>query len=178
MTHVHGDTGLLALTTMWLSMMTLMMAPAAWPWVRAFHRFGIERGGRAARIGSTLSFSIGYVAAWAGYSLIAGVTQFLLLRGTHHAASGTMATVSAAILVGAGLYQFAPQKRACLTHCRNPLTYFLARWRNGPRAGFRLGFGHGLFCVGCCWALMATSLLVGVSHLLWMAALTGVVFVE
>lgn len=178
MTHNHSEAGFGALTATWIVMMVLMMAPAVWPWVRAFHRFGIEHNSRAARVGSTVSFSGGYLAAWLAYSVIAAAAQLVLMRAAERMTIGTMTMMSAVILVGAGFYQFAPQKRACLTHCRNPLTYFLARWRNGPRAGFRLGLGHGLFCVGCCWALMATSLVVGVSHLVWMAALTAAVFIE
>ena len=89
-----------------------------------------------------------------------------------------VSAVGAAILIGAGTFQFAPIKQACLTHCRNPITYFLTRWRNGPTGGFRLGLGHGLFCVGCCWALMALALIVGMTHVLWMVALTLAVFVE
>ena len=63
-------------------------------------------------------------------------------------------------------------------HCRNPLTYFLTRWRDGASGGFRMGFHHGLFCVACCWALMATTLAVGVMSLWWMAALAVVTFAE
>lgn len=86
--------------------------------------------------------------------------------------------LSALILFTAGAFQFAPLKRACLMHCRNPLTYFLARWRDGSSGGFRMGFHHGLFCVACCWALMATTLAVGVMSLWWMAALALVTFAE
>jgi predicted metal-binding membrane protein len=82
------------------------------------------------------------------------------------------------VLIGAGLFQFTLLKRACLTHCRNPLSFLLARWNNGPIGGYRLGLSHGWFCVGCCWALMATTLVVGMSNLWWMLAVTAAVFVE
>jgi len=65
-----------------------------------------------------------------------------------------------------------------LSHCRNPLSYFLARWENGPRGGFRFGLTHGAYCVGCCWAVMATGFAMGVMNMLWMALLTVLMCVE
>ena len=63
-------------------------------------------------------------------------------------------------------------KNVCLKHCRSPLSFFLTAWQDGPAGSFRMGFRHGLYCVGCCWALMALSFVVGVMNLLWMAAIT------
>lgn len=146
---------------MWFAMMTLMMVPTVSPWVRTVNRLG----------GHPAIFSTGYVAAWLLYSVAAASIQWLLPRELPN-------LLAAAILLTAGAFQFAPMKRACLMHCRNPLTYFLARWRDGASGGFRMGFGHGLFCVACCWALMATTLAVGVMSLWWMAALATVTFAE
>jgi predicted metal-binding membrane protein len=180
--HVHGHTSAAAfasLATMWLGMMGVMMAPTVWPWVRAFERLACRGDGRLWRIMSTLSFASGYLAAWAAYAVAAAFVHLVLLRaGALDPVRGLAPLLGAGVLIVAGLFQFAPPKRACLTHCRNPVSYFLSRWRNGPTGGFRLGFGHGLFCVGCCWALMATALAVGVMNLWWMAALTAAVFVE
>jgi predicted metal-binding membrane protein len=86
--------------------------------------------------------------------------------------------VGTAIFLIAGIYQFAPLKRACLAHCRTPFGYFLTRWRNGPIGAIRMGLHHGLFCVGCCWALMATAFAVGVMNVWWMAALGAVALIE
>lgn len=144
-----------------MGMMTVMMVPTVWPWISSFTRLG----------GNPLVFSGGYGAAWLLYSLAAASIQLLL---PHHLPNA----VAAAILFIAGAFQFAPIKRACLTHCRNPLTYFLTRWRDGHSGGFRMGFNHGLFCVACCWALMATTLAVGVMSLWWMAALAAVTLAE
>jgi predicted metal-binding membrane protein len=146
---------------MWFGMMTTMMVPTVWPWVSAFDRFG----------GNRAIFSGGYAAAWLLYAVGAAAIQQVL---PHHLPTA----IAASILFAAGAFQFAPIKRACLMHCRNPLTYFLARWRDGASGGFRMGFGHGLFCVACCWALMATTLAVGVMSLWWMAALAFVTFAE
>jgi len=149
------------LATMWFGMMTLMMVPTVSPWVLAVNRLG----------GNPAIFSTGYVAAWLLYSLAAASIQLLLPHELPKA-------LAASILFLAGAFQFAPIKRACLMHCRNPLTYFLTRWRDGASGGFRMGFGHGIFCVACCWALMATTLAVGVMSLWWMAALAVATFAE
>jgi predicted metal-binding membrane protein len=86
--------------------------------------------------------------------------------------------IGAVILLIAGLYQFASVKRACLTHCRTPIGYFLTRWRDGPLGAFRMGLDHGFVCVGCCWALMATAFAVGVMNAFWMVMLGVLAFVE
>ena len=86
--------------------------------------------------------------------------------------------VAAVIFLVAGIYQFAPLKRACLTHCRTPPGYFLPRWIDGPIGALRMGAHHGFFCVGCCWALMTTALAVGAMNLWWMIALGTVALLE
>ena len=182
-THTHAAdpsvAALVSLTLMWLGMMTVMMAPVAWPWVRAFDRFDTRNRGAVARGAAMGLFSAGYLAAWLLYSVAAALAQWGLQRAGAIDLSGAMRPLAGAIvLIGAGLYQFAPLKRACLTHCRNPISHFLTRWHGGPSGGFRMGFGHGVFCAGCCWALMATALVVGVMNLWWMAALAAAAWAE
>ena len=152
---------------MWFAMMTVMMVPTVSPWVAVYRRLSPVASG----FSRTVVFVGGYAAAWLLYSIAAASIQLLL---PHHLPNW----LAAGILFAAGAFQFAPLKRACLMHCRNPLTYFLTRWRDGRSAGFRMGFNHGLFCVACCWALMATTLAVGVMSLWWMAALAVVTFTE
>jgi predicted metal-binding membrane protein len=168
------------LALMWLVMMTAMMAPTVWPWVRAFHRFGLGTQSSSHPGLATLAFIGGYVVSWAGYSIAAATVQNALgeLRLLDEPRGRLAAWPAAAILAVAGVYQLTPFKRACLTHCRNPITYFLTRWRDGAAGGFRMGVAHGAFCVGCCWALMGTALAVGVMSPWWMAALTIAVLVE
>jgi predicted metal-binding membrane protein len=155
---------------MWFGMMTLMMAPTAWPWATTFSRMS-SPSSVVSNCSQTTVFLGGYAAAWLFYSLAAASIQLLLPHQLPNA-------LGASILFTAGAFQFTPIKRACLMHCRNPLTYFLTRWRDGASGGFRMGFGHGLFCVACCWALMATTLAVGVMSLWWMAVLAFVTFAE
>ena len=88
------------------------------------------------------------------------------------------AWLAAAILVGAGLYQLTPLKGACLTHCRSPLGFLMTNWRDGTLGALRMGTRHGIFCVGCCWAVMAVMFVVGIMNLAWVASLAALVLIE
>jgi predicted metal-binding membrane protein len=159
----------LSLVALWFGMMAAMMAPLAWPWAVAFKRlYGRDS------ITSVMPFVFGYGAAWLLYSAAAAGVQWLWFN----AAGPAPSAVGGAVLAGAGLFQFSPLKRACLTHCRNPISYLLAQWRNGPVSGWRIGFSHGVFCVGCCWALMATMIVVGMMQMWWMLAITAAAVAE
>jgi predicted metal-binding membrane protein len=178
--HAHGaaDAAFWTFALMWFGMMSAMMAPTAWPWARAFHRFGATR--RGAGFGATMQFAFGYLVAWLPYAVAAALLQRALqLTGLMPPlGDAVVPALGALVFLVAGLYQFAPLKRACLTHCRTPLGYFLTRWIDGPSGGFRMGLHLGLFCVGCCWALMATAFAVGVMNPWWMMALGIVALVE
>lgn len=159
------------LVLMWELMMIAMMAPTAARWIAVFST--LNTGNRASRVRSAGAFAGGYVTVWLPYSIAAAGVQIALQRSAWLASNGALAgPLAGIVLIGAGGFQFATLKRTCLAHCRNPLTYFLSRWRNGPPSGFRLGLAHGAYCVGCCWALMATVFAVGVMNVVWMAALT------
>lgn len=150
----------------WQAMMTAMMAPVAWPWLRAAQR--LAPAGTRLPAGR---FALGYFTAWAPFSLLLAAAQL--------SAGGRLAGhrgAEAALLLGAGAWQLAPWKRACLRHCRNPLGFLLAGGAGGSLT--RLGARHGIVCLGCCWALMATALGVGMMNLLWMAALAAATFAE
>jgi predicted metal-binding membrane protein len=171
MTHhsIHGS-GALAISALgWTAMMAVMMAPTVAPWVTAFYRFGLATGEKASRLRSALLFLSGYFAVWSLFGLAIALAQ---------ASIEFPAEWSGGILIGAGVFQFTPMKQACLTHCRNPFSFLLTRWNDGPRSAVDLGLRHGVYCLGCCWALMLTSLAVGFMSLWWMAALAFVTFVE
>ena len=90
----------------------------------------------------------------------------------------TSAWLGGALLVAAGLFQFTPLKQTCLAHCRTPLEFIMTRWREGALGAFRMGLEHGLFCTGCCWALMGLLFVLGVMNILWIAALSLLVGLE
>jgi predicted metal-binding membrane protein len=83
-----------------------------------------------------------------------------------------------AVLIGAGLYQLTPLKQVCLDHCRSPVAFVMQHWREGASGALRMGCVHGLFCLGCCWALFAVLVAAGVMSLAWMLLLTLVIFAE
>jgi predicted metal-binding membrane protein len=176
----HGGNGgsfatAIALAAIWFAMMSAMMTPVVWPWASAVQRFAAH-GNRTA---ATIAFLAGYSGAWLLYSVLAAVVQIILMREMgSDALRGLPPTATGIALIGAGALQFSALKRACLTHCRSPFSYLLARWRNGPAHAWRLGFDHGLFCVGCCWALMASMIAVGMANLWWMLAVTAAAFLE
>jgi predicted metal-binding membrane protein len=161
---------------MWQAMMVAMMTPAVAPWVGAYARLiGAEGRGRLA---PALAFAAGYFAIWLLYSLAAGLVQLVLARLDALGSGGAPPLMAGVVLVAAGAFQFSPLKQSCLSHCRNPLSYLLARWIDGPPGGFRLGVNHGAYCVGCCWMLMITGFAVGLMNLAWVAVLTVVVTLE
>jgi predicted metal-binding membrane protein len=164
---------------MWQAMMVAMMTPAVVEWLLTFAALtGRERGARRAS-GPVAAFAAGYFVIWLGYSLLAAILQTAVERAGFLEVHGRLpAQAGGAVLIGAGLLYFTPFNRACLSHCRNPLTYFLTKWKNGPRGGFRMGLMHGAYCVGCCWALMITGFAMGVMNVLWMVFLTLLISVE
>jgi len=164
---------------MWAVMMVGMMAPSASPMLLLFAATRAGRGERGVSL-ATLTFGLGYIAVWTGFSAGAALAQW----GLHQAAmlSQAMASsssrLSGAILIAAGAYQLTPWKSKCLTHCRSPLGFLMTNWRDGTPGAFRMGFRHGGYCLGCCWALMCVLFVVGVMNLVWVAALTGLVLIE
>lgn len=169
-----------ALFAMWSVMMVAMMLPSAAPMILLFAAVTRRRRVLASPAAPVAVFVAGYLVMWAAFSAIALLAQLAL----HRAAllSPMMATtdrgLGALLLIGAGLYQWTPLKRACLGHCRSPLAFFGAEWREGWRGALMMGMRHGAFCLGCCWALMALLFVAGVMNLLWVAVLAVVVLVE
>jgi predicted metal-binding membrane protein len=165
---------------MWWAMMIGMMLPSALPTILLFSRALRSDSQSHAAVMRVYAFTAGYLAAWTGFSVAATLLQW----GMAEAALLSPMMVSAspwlggAILLIAGIYQWTPLKNRCLDGCRSPLGFLVQYFRPGMTGAFGTGFRHGLYCVGCCWALMATALSVGLASLAWMAVLTAAVFVE
>jgi predicted metal-binding membrane protein len=161
----------------WQAMVAAMMLPSSLPLITLFEGVSAAqdrpRRARAAFLG-------GYVVVWTAFGALAFLGDVALHR--------TVAAVpwleerpwliGGSVLILAGAFQFSELKESCLSKCRLPGPYLLAHYRRGPGAAFRLGSGHGLFCVGCCWALMLVMFAAGVAVLWWMAALTAVMVYE
>ena len=176
--HGGGAGGFLSAVLMAQVMTIAMMTPTFVRWLLVFADLTPAGGGHSARIRRAAALTAGYLTAWLGYSVAAAAVQGTLQAGGFLRDGRLASAIGGALLILAGAFQFAPWKRACLAHCRNPLSFFLARWRGGPGGGFRLGAVHGAYCMGCCWILMATGLAMGVMNLAWMAVLTVVIAAE
>lgn len=169
----------LFLLAMWSVMMAGMMLPTALGMILAVDRTARTRGeGHPSLV--TAAFVSAYVAVWTGFSALATVAQWSAERAS--LMSPMMASASAwlsgLVLVGAGLFQFSPQKYACLARCRSPIGFLIAERRRGVGGAFATGVRHGLFCLGCCWALMALLFVFGTMNLVAAAALTVLVLAE
>ena len=165
----------------WNLMMMAMMLPSVAPMALTFARVS---GGRARKSQSvfvpTWIFVLGYFTAWTAFGLVAySVDHFIRLLDFAWLAWDRGGPIAAGIPIGAaGLYQLTPFKRVCLMHCRSPLDFFLENWREGRGGALRMGFHHGLYCVGCCWGLMLVLFAVGVMSLFWMALIAVLIFAE
>lgn len=164
---------------MWAVMMVGMMAPSAAPVFLLYAGARTARGEGSASP-SVLLFGSGYLAVWTLFSAGAALAQGALHQAALLSPAMQVASprLAGAILIAAGVYQLTPWKQKCLTHCRSPLGFLMTRWRHGLRGAFQMGFSHGLFCLGCCWALMCVLFALGVMNLVWVAALTGFILLE
>ena len=163
----------LLMFAMWWVMMIAMMAPSAAPTVLLFSAIGRKRKAAGKPSVAAGFFLAGYLAVWAGFSLVATGLQWALqqlgLMAMDMSTSSHL--LGGSIILGAGLYQFTPVKRACLRHCQNPLLFLGGHWRPGATGALRMGLRHGAYCVGCCWVLMALLFFGGIMNFVWIAGL-------
>jgi predicted metal-binding membrane protein len=163
----------------WLLMTAAMMLPTTLPLLEIVERMTAARPDRAQLVGLVIA---GYLAVWSGFGLLAHLADSAL-----HALAADSAwltfngwLVAAAVLALAGLFQFSTLKYRCLEQCRTPLSFVVRHWRGRAerRQAFLLGAHHGLFCVGCCWALMLLMFVVGMGSVGWMLLLGAVMAAE
>lgn len=180
MTPVWDAPHVLLLFLMWTVMMVAMMLPSIAPLLLIYG--GVAR--RTLAPGYSPSFvylvALGYLLVWTLFSAAATVVQRVLTQTFVLNPMMEMASrrTSAMLLVIAGVYQLLPMKRTCLRNCRAPLSFLTEHARPGASGAFRLGLWHGLYCVGCCWALMLLLLVGGVMNLWVIGALAGFVAIE
>ena len=162
-------------------MMAAMMLPGAAPMIAAFATINRRRRERGGALCADRGVSCSAIW-WCGpdFRLLATALQCLLQK------TGLLTTMmqsasypfSAALFLAAGLYQFSPLKERCLAYCRSPDGFILSEWRDGAAGAAVMGLRHGLFCLGCCAALMVLLFAVAVMDLRWVAALTALVTAE
>jgi len=159
----------------WVVMMAAMMLPSVSPTVALYSSMTRDRSPLA-----PLLFTAGYLVTWAA----AGLLVFGLTAGAGPLTGNVLAWdragrwVAGTTLLVAAVYELTPLKDVCLGKCRSPLGYLLTTWRDGPSGALRMGIGHGAWCVGCCWALMASLFALGVMSVGWMAFVAGLIAVE
>jgi predicted metal-binding membrane protein len=156
----------------WTAMMVAMMLPSSAP-MFLLYRMSAGDGSRGEL--RTLSFVGGYLLVWAA----AGVIVLVAQRFFDSVLDGGMRPLGvAAVLVAAGAYQFTPLKATCLRACQTPADFLVRHWRGGTLGPLRLGIDHGLYCLGCCWALMAVLVAAGGMGLAWVALIALIVLIE
>jgi predicted metal-binding membrane protein len=165
---------------MWAAMTLAMMLPSAAPMIFTYAEIADTAARKGEPVVSPLVIAAGYATVWLGFAAITTIAQVLLSRASLAGGAQNVASAlfSAAVFVTAGAYQFSALKHACLTQCRSPFLFYFAHWTTTPRGVFKLGLKQGLFCLGCCWAMMLVMLAAGVMNALWMAALGAVMTVE
>jgi predicted metal-binding membrane protein len=167
----------LAMLAAWQFMTAAMMLPSSLGFIRLYS----ATAGRAPDFPFALTFFLGgYFAVWTAFALAAftGDMQLHRIIDAWPAFAAHATLIPAATLGLAAVYQFTPLKDACLKACRHPAVYLMRHYRRGALNGLRLGLGHALYCVGCCWALMLVMFAAGVAHLAWMGVLATIMFVE
>jgi predicted metal-binding membrane protein len=166
---------------MWAVMMAAMMLPSAAPTVLLVAALARRNAAGAGFTPATaLLFALGYLLVWSGFSLLASSLQWALDQAGM--LSARMAVANAAIagivLIAAGAYQWTPLKETCLRHCRSPVAFLVQHWRRGAGGAVATGVRHGLYCLGCCWMLMALLFVAGLMNLAWVAAVALLVLLE
>jgi predicted metal-binding membrane protein len=161
----------------WQAMIAAMMLPSSLAFIRVFERASSNQLRPRAVMGAFLA---GYAAVWTAFGVFAFLGDAVLHELVHRSSwlEKRPWVIAGSVLALAGAFQFSSLKDACLRECRNPASYLLRHYRRGVREAFRIGRGHGLYCLGCCWAFMLVGFAAGVVSLSWMAALTLVMVFE
>jgi predicted metal-binding membrane protein len=166
--------------SMWGAMTLAMMLPSASPMILTYAEIAETAARKGERIVSPLLIAAGYASVWLVFSVLATVMQIVLTRAAllNTGTASASGILAGAIFIGAGVYQFSALKHACLTHCQNPFPFFFTNWATTSGGVFRLGVKQGLYCLGCCWAMMLVMFAVGVMNVAWMAGLTAMMTIE
>jgi predicted metal-binding membrane protein len=168
---------LLLFLVSWQVMVAAMMLPSSLPMVRVFAAASNAVPGRGRALAA---FVCAYAVVWSGFGLLAfagDAALHALVASSPWLVQNDWA-IAPAVLLLAGAFQFTSLKDACLRACRHPASFLRRHYRRGTRGAFMLGARHGLFCVGCCWALMLVMFAAGAVSLIWMAALTALMVHE
>ena len=167
---------------MWAIMMVGMMTPSVAPMVLLYARVGRQAATQGKAFANTAWFLSGYLIAWLVFSLCATTIQWVLERAAllNPMMESASSLFGGIVLFAAGVYQWTPLKDACLRQCQSPLQFIQRHggFRRKATESVRLGARHGIYCVGCCWAIMTLLFVVGVMNVLWIAVFSILILME
>jgi len=165
---------------MWSVMMVGMMVPSAAPMILLFARVQRRKLADQAPTARIAAFTTGYLLVWTSFSLIATGLQWTLteLRLLSPMMESTSQFLAVGVLLAAGIYQLTPLKLACLKQCQSPIGFLTMHWKDGISGSLSMGIEHGMYCLGCCWLLMALLFVGGVMNLIWVAVIATFVLLE
>jgi predicted metal-binding membrane protein len=170
----------LAFLGAWGVMMAAMMLPSATPMIALYGTVSRNLSRSGKRVVPLALFAATYLVVWLAFGVpvyAAGAVVDALVRA-EPALAGLLPYAVALVLLAAGGYQFSALKRVCLRACQSPLSFLMTRWRSGYAGTLRVGLAHALYCVGCCWGLMAVLVGAGAMGLNWVLLIAAVVFAE
>ena len=166
---------------MWSVMMVAMMLPSAAPITLLVAGIAKRRRQQGGDPGfRTAPFVLGYLAVWILFAAAATLLQWQLDLAEQLSETMAVASMSVAgtVLIAAGIYEWTPLKQTCLRHCRMPISFLMSQWKDSVVGAFTSGLRHGVFCLGCCWVLMALLFVGGIMNLAWIAAIALLVLIE
>jgi predicted metal-binding membrane protein len=176
----------LVMFIMWWVMMIAMMLPSAAPMILIHAQVDRKakpeaNTGKFSGLITTAAFVFGYLTAWAAFSAVATTLQWAFESAgllSSEMMNSTNDIFAGIILLFAGAYQLTPIKQACLRHCRGPVHFLVHSWRSGSWGALLMGLHHGVYCLGCCWGLMAILFFGGIMNLYWIIGLASLILVE
>ena len=167
---------------MWAIMMVGMMTPSATPMILIYARVARQAIQEGKPFAATGWFVTGYLLNWAVFSFVAAIAQGALehFAWLTPAMAAANTRIGGVVLIVAGIYQFTPLKNNCLSRCQSPFAFIQANGgiRRGRRDSIQLGMRHGMYCIGCCWAMMTLLFVGGVMNILWIAVIAIFVLIE
>jgi predicted metal-binding membrane protein len=174
-----GIEGVAIIAAMWIAMTLAMMLPTAGPMILTYAEIAETGARKGVRVVSPQVLIAGYLAVWFGFASAATVLQLgVVWLAAWPGASSVAVPASAILFLTAGLYQFSALKQSCLHACQRPFSFFFLNWTDRTAGVFRLGVRQGLYCLGCCWAMMLLMFAAGAMNAVWMALLGLVMLIE
>jgi predicted metal-binding membrane protein len=163
---------------MWAAMTLATMLPTAGPMILTYAEIADTAARKREPVVSPLVLTAGYITIWLGFAFAAAALQWVLARAGWLDGGSASRLAGGAIFIAAGLYQFSALKQSCLTQCQRPFPFFFSNWTEERSGVFQLGLRQGLYCLGCCWAMMLVMFAIGTMNVAWMAALGVLMTIE